>query len=244
MSQIAVLCCTYGRPRMLEQVLWCFEQQTYRNAELIALDDSSTLPEAEGERWRVVRHSPRFPALGAKRNHLTTMAPDADILVVWDDDDWYQPWALEAIAAALENAAWCRPSEVCVRSPGRLKRVRTWNRIDHIDKAFQCSWGIRREAFLGYDAGLSRGEDCDLAWRMVITGVPECDPIKLGFEPYYIWGPHGNVHLTHKPYDQWAPPPESVESLLPAAVDIPPIGDRLYPRPGPRDWFADAGLPL
>ena len=244
--RLSVVCCTYGRPELLRRVLWCFERQTHEDRRLIALDDSGRLGNHEGDRWRIISRPGRYTTLGEKRNAVASLAT-GDALVVWDDDDLYLPRALEATAAALERAPWSRPSLACLRGPhGTLQRVRTWNRPDQTDKAFQCGWGIDAVAFwrAGGYAKLSRGEDCKLAKRLLEQHVHECDPMQLGYDPFYIWGPWTNRHLTHVPYADWPEPNHGVETMLP---ERPPgfdlersiFSERVNKRPGPDDWFQE-----
>lgn len=242
---ITVCCCTYDRPEYLRRMLYCFERQTHEDRALIVLDDSGRLGNHEGDRWRIISEAARFASLGVKRNAVAQLAGRTDALVVWDDDDLYLPHALEATADALGDAPWSRPSIACLsRQGGTLQRVRTWNRPDETDKAFQCCWGIHRDVFWevgGYSA-MSRGEDCDLARRLLAAGVTECDPIELGHLPWYIWGPWHNRHLTHQPYTEWPEPGFGVQTMLPEPppgfdLERPVFSERINKRPGPEDWF-------
>lgn len=195
--KIAVLCPTC-RPHLLGYMVCCFERQTHPDRVLIILDDSGTLPPAQGDRWELVSTRERYPTLGAKRNALVALVPpDVDALVAWDDDDLYLPWGLEATAEALRSAPWSRPSQACHLRGGRLLRVRTADRPDGADRAYQCGWGILVDAFRqvgGYPDNLSVGEDRALASRLVALGVAQSDPMEMG-HPWYVWGPHRNRHL-------------------------------------------------
>ena len=194
--KIAALCCTYLRPRQLGFLLRCFELQDYADRELIILDDAGQYGNLQGDRWTLVSLSRRFCTLGEKRNAIAALAsPDVEAFAVWDDDDLYLPWALSASAAALQNAAWSRPSIVLHPTPdGTLKQHETRG-------LFHGGWAYRRDTFeaAGRYPAMSNGEDMALMRRMSAIGAAEADPIGLGFAPFYIylWGnTSGARHLS------------------------------------------------
>jgi len=87
---------TYNRRRFLPQALRCFANRTYRNAELIVVDDSersvrSLCHQIKGVRYLRVRVS----TIGAKLN-LGIEAARGDILQRIDDDDYYGPGFLKS----------------------------------------------------------------------------------------------------------------------------------------------------
>jgi glycosyltransferase involved in cell wall biosynthesis len=185
------------RPRQLGHLIRCFERQTYENRRMVILDDAGTYSTThesaviKGDRWTLISLNMRYPSLGEKRNCTAEMAqqvyPDASAYAIWDDDDLYLPWALEASVAALRHAEWSRPSLVLhpVASDG------AWTFNQHLTGGlYHGGWAYRREMFErmgGYRAGYSGPEDKDLMERMVDAGVSQADPIKLGFRPSYIY---------------------------------------------------------
>lgn len=188
--KIAAVCCTYLRPQQLGQMIHCFLRQDYPAAlrELVILDDAGQYESQVGDGWRLLSTPCRFPTLGWKRNAAASLvSADVAALAVWDDDDVYLPWALRASAAALRDAAWSRPSVVLHPHPdGTLRRHLTGG-------LFHGGWAYRREAFDavgGYPAEMNNGEDQGLAARLKAAGAAEADPIRLGFEPFYVyrWG--------------------------------------------------------
>lgn len=81
---------TYNRRRFLPQAIRLFLRQDYSRSELIILDDGSDpvrdlVP--EDERIRYIR-LPGQQSIGAKRN-LACEHARGEIIVLWDDDDWY-----------------------------------------------------------------------------------------------------------------------------------------------------------
>jgi len=188
--QIAAVCCTYLRPKLLGRLLRCFELQDYPHRQLLILDDAGQYENQHGDRWRLVSTRKRFASLGEKRNAAAALLGDhVDALAVWDDDDLYLPWALSASAAALRVAPWSRPSVVLVAQPGGSLRQHATGGL------FHGGWAYRREAFwaVGAYPAVNNGEDQALAERLAVAGTPQADPIALGFRPFYVdsWGGAG-----------------------------------------------------
>jgi len=191
--KLAVVCVTYNRPQQLGQMIRCYERQDYADRELVILDDAGQYQPTEGQRWRLTPVARRFATLGEKRNAAARLvSPDTEALAVWDDDDLYMPWALRASAAALQRAAWSRPSLVLhPLSDGALRQHRTGG-------LFHSGWAYRRAAFeraSGYPA-INNGEDQALAARFAQFGVAECDPLQLGFSPFLVYPWQGGRHLS------------------------------------------------
>jgi hypothetical protein len=185
--KIAVICCTYLRPKQLGRLLRCFQLQDYENRELLILDDAGQYDNQQGDRWRLVSVSQRFPSLGEKRNAAARLVGDhVEALAPWDDDDLYLPWALSASVAALHNADWSRPALVLhADEHWRLKQYRTGG-------LYHAGWAYRKECFWlvgGYPAA-SGPEDQGLLKKFEQADVRQADPIALGFRPFYVylWG--------------------------------------------------------
>lgn len=195
--KIAAVCITYLRPKQLGQMIRCFESQDYpaENRELVILDDAGQYDNQQGDRWRLVSTNQRFPTLGEKRNAAAALvSEEAEALAVWDDDDFYLPWALRACVAALKTAPWSRPSLVLhPQKDGSLRQHQTGG-------LFHGGWAYMRKVFRqvgGYPAA-NNGEDQALARRLSEAGVKQADPIALGLRPFYVyrWGAAGGWHLS------------------------------------------------
>lgn len=205
--KIGVCVPTFRRPELLGHLIACFESQNYKDARLIAYDDCGEMSPYSGDRWEIVSRNERHKTLGEKRNAIAEMMPDVDAFVFWDDDDLYRDDALAAVENALSRADWCRPGQILVSDRVRLNRMKTYYRSDGRDKAFQCGWGVTKNAFWnvgGYDS-VSLGEDLLLAKKLEAANTSETDPIKMGWNPYLISAPHGNEHFSWecKDYDRW-----------------------------------------
>ncbi|HEX8149848.1 MAG TPA: glycosyltransferase [Pyrinomonadaceae bacterium] len=92
---------TRDRRPFIAQALRCFGRQDYENLELLVVDDGESIADClpEGGRVRYVRPERRL-TLGAKRNFACEQAR-GEIVVHWDDDDWYPPWRVGAQVRAL-----------------------------------------------------------------------------------------------------------------------------------------------
>jgi ADP-heptose:LPS heptosyltransferase/SAM-dependent methyltransferase len=93
---------TANRRAFVPGAIGRFLAQDYDNAELIILDDGD---DAVGDlapadpRIRYIR-APRFKTLGGKRN-AAVEAAGGEIILHWDDDDWYAPGRIRAQVEAL-----------------------------------------------------------------------------------------------------------------------------------------------
>lgn len=88
---------TWNRRRFLPMAIRCFLKQTYRDRELLILDDGddrvSDLVPANDPRIGYM-YLPGRRTVGEKRNLLCDAA-DGDVICHWDDDDWSAPDRLE-----------------------------------------------------------------------------------------------------------------------------------------------------
>jgi glycosyltransferase involved in cell wall biosynthesis len=92
MPLVSCVMATYNRRHLLPRAIQYFLRQDYANRELLILDDgtdcvSDLIP--GDPRIRYFR-LPKKHSLGVKRN-LGCGAADGEIVIFWDDDDWYAP---------------------------------------------------------------------------------------------------------------------------------------------------------
>lgn len=111
---VSCLCPTYHRPQLLANSLACFLSQSYPadRRELIILDDAGQFSPQRGNGWELISVGRRFSSLPAKFNALAALAR-GDIYVVWEDDDVYLPWHIQAHVEVLTNDHFVsKPSRV------------------------------------------------------------------------------------------------------------------------------------
>jgi glycosyltransferase involved in cell wall biosynthesis len=102
---VSIITPTYGRAPFLPAIATCVQQQTYRNVEWLVLDDSEQ-PSSElaASEWQGLRyfHSRTRLSVGEKRNQLVASAA-GDVIVHFDDDDYYGPDYIKKILAVLQR---------------------------------------------------------------------------------------------------------------------------------------------
>ena len=95
---------TADRSRFVPQAIRYFLRQDYSNRELIVVDDGRRPVEVlmpEDPRVRYVRHDVRH-SMGWKHNFACEMAR-GEVVVHWDDDDWYADWRITYQVAMLQD---------------------------------------------------------------------------------------------------------------------------------------------
>jgi glycosyltransferase involved in cell wall biosynthesis len=202
--KIACVCVTYLRAHLLGRVIRCFLRQTHEDRELIILDDAGEYASQEGDRWRLISIDQRFRSLGEKRNAATALvSADVDAVHLWDDDDLYMPWALEAAAEALEHAAVSRPSQVLNATTPDMRTLQR----HYTGGLYHGGWAYRLDAFhaLGGYRNYDNGEDQELLARFPQFGISTADPIEHGFDPAYIYTSEQNnsYRMSHCGPDGW-----------------------------------------
>ncbi|MBT9153053.1 MAG: hypothetical protein DDT35_01280 [Firmicutes bacterium] len=142
-----------------------------------------------GANWEIVTVATRYLTLPAKYNALAALAVGADILVVWEDDDIYFPWHIEAHVLALASHDWSYPSQVWSLYGGTLHQEPSGGR-------FHASLAFRRSALeaVGGWPDTPRGDfDQQLIARFRKRFGEPADPGQL---PSYVfrWGSTGSYH--------------------------------------------------
>ena len=182
--KLTALCCTFRRPHLLGELIESYLRQDYPRPlrELVILDDSGQYEHQQGDGWQLVSIPRRFRSLGEKRNACAALAaPDAEGILVADDDDIYLPHWFTTQAEALRRAEWSRPGLVLLEEGNGLREADS-------DGLYHGGWAFRREAFCrvrGYGPH-NNGEDQELAGRLHEAGLKSCDPCSFA-EPFYLY---------------------------------------------------------
>jgi glycosyltransferase involved in cell wall biosynthesis len=101
---------TANRRSFVPEAIAQFLAQDYPAKELIVFDDGEDAVEDLSPAHPAVRYvrKPRHRSLGAKRNAACELAC-GDIILHWDDDDWYAPYRIRAQVDALSRSG----AEIC-----------------------------------------------------------------------------------------------------------------------------------
>ncbi|KAJ3213389.1 hypothetical protein HDU67_002921 [Dinochytrium kinnereticum] len=109
---VSVVIVHHNRPKFLQQTIESINAQTYKNIEVVLVDDGSTDPEAikyldeiswkwwEEKGWKILREPNRY--LGSARNTGARNAAGKFILFV-DDDDYSKPHHVETLVRVAVN---------------------------------------------------------------------------------------------------------------------------------------------
>lgn len=110
LSLASCLMPTANRRRFVPGAIARFLAQDYDRAELIILDDGEDAVADLAPDHPKIRYlrSPRCGSLGEKRNHAAAAAR-GEILLHWDDDDWYAPERIGLQVQALQDSG----ADVC-----------------------------------------------------------------------------------------------------------------------------------
>lgn len=104
-GKVSIVTPTYGRERFLALAHRTVAAQTYSDFEWLVLDDSpapSAYMQSLSDPRIRYRHTGERMKVGRKRNELVA-ATTGDIVVHFDDDDYYAPTYVERMARRLES---------------------------------------------------------------------------------------------------------------------------------------------
>ena len=108
-AKVSCVMVTADRIKLCARSVWCYQQQTYSNKELVVLDNGNEsmaallkqLP-ADEVRYKKINRTPDL-VLGDLRNTALNMATGSLIIPQWDDDDWYHPQRIQRQVEILEQ---------------------------------------------------------------------------------------------------------------------------------------------
>jgi len=191
MCRVSVIIPTYNRAHIVGEAIDSVLAQTYRDFEIIVVDDASTDNTQEvlarylsehGERIRYIRRETNGGAGAARNDGIRASA--GEFIAFLDSDDLYLPRRLEAAVAFLnQNAdlggvytdcqALGPDGQIIARSmvgaTSSRKRIRTWRDVACYEPMNTDTITIRRQCLqqVGlFDERLRRGQDSDLWLRL------------------------------------------------------------------------------
>lgn len=161
---------TANRPQFVPLAVDYFLNQDFRDAELVIIDDgkesiASLLPVHKRIKYF---YSPAKNTIGKKRN-LACEKAEGEIIMHWDDDDWYaQDWISRQVKAMHDSpeADICGLNEVYFFSP---MMNRYWKYVDkNTERPWLCgATMVYRKAFWEKHPfkDIQVGEDYDYIWN-------------------------------------------------------------------------------
>ncbi len=105
MEKISIITPTFNREKYLRQIYNCVLSQDYPNLEWLVLDDSPIPSKELGSLNKPIlryEHVAKRISIGEKRNLLVERAK-GDIIVHFDDDDFYAPNYVSTVIASLQE---------------------------------------------------------------------------------------------------------------------------------------------
>jgi glycosyltransferase involved in cell wall biosynthesis len=210
--RVSVIIPTYNRTALVAEAVASVLAQTWRDFELLVVDDGSTDHTLEvlspfREEIKLLRRRTRR-GVAAARN-LGLAAARGEWLAFLDSDDLWFPEKLArqmAYLARHPQILICQTDEVWVRQGGRVNKPRTHQKVggriflQSLERCFVSPSAVvlHRRLFLeagGFDETLPAAEDYDLwlrlSWRYEVGLVPEALVVKRGGHPDQLsrqWG--------------------------------------------------------
>lgn len=165
---------TCDRRAFIPQSLRCFFRQDYPNLELVIVDDgaeriSDCLPADDSV--RLLRLDQKM-TVGAKRN-LACEQARGEIILHWDDDDWYPPWRVRAQVQALIS------NEAAVCGSSQLFYYDAMN-----DQAWQYSYEAPGAAWVGGNT---------LAYRRACWSANRFAEVQVGEDTQFVFAQPGRI---------------------------------------------------
>jgi glycosyltransferase involved in cell wall biosynthesis len=198
---VSIIIPTYNRAALVQEAVASVLAQTWREFELLVVDDGSTDPTSEAlapyaSRIRLLRRESRGGVSAARNTGIA--AARGEWLAFLDSDDLWLPEKLAQQMAYLTShpeQLWCQTEETWVRRGVRLKQPPTHRKIggrifyQSLERCMVSPSAVilhRRllEQHGGFDEILPAAEDYDLwlrlSWRHEIGLAPEPLIIKRG----------------------------------------------------------------
>lgn len=160
---------TTARIQFIPLAIRSFLQQDYPLKELVIIDDGNgsvgnILPLSQEIKYH--HFSSRFPSLGEKRNHACSLS-EGEIILHWDDDDWYAPDWISRQASVLEK----EEAAIC-----GLNKLWFYRPID--DKCWQYTYNYHKQPWV---AGAT------LAYRKNVWEQRPFEKMNIGEDNLFVW---------------------------------------------------------
>ena len=179
--QVSVIIPTHSRIEMLHRAILSVKQQTYRDVEIVVVDDASTDETPEFIRklqkdipnLRYLRNEVSLGACGARNRGIREAS--GHYIALLDDDDEYLPTALEDLINAYESDDYsfvCADLKIITKKGNRISSkpgLINLERILWINNATMCMVTERTKilAVGAFDETLTAAQDYDLWVRLI-----------------------------------------------------------------------------
>lgn len=192
LPKISCYCCTFARPRVLEEALHSFLEQDYEGEkELVILNDCAEQnlifdhPEV-----KIFNVKERIKPLGSKFNKCVSLCT-GDIFMPWEDDDIYLPWRMSTTLKYMHNGLFHTSQGIYEEN---------FKKLIFSSNVFHCNLAITRENWekVGGYLNIDKGSvDCSLLSKITTTIKNPTVQIKKN-EIFYIyrWSQTGSYHAS------------------------------------------------
>jgi len=179
------VCLTYKRPTLLNELLYCFLNQTYENKELIIVNDEYNVEYVfDDERVKIYNIKERFSSLSEKRNFSRSIV-NGDYIFITDDDDIFYT---NHVSKLLKYHSYNNHYDIVFNKIAHYS-VHNENISDIIQQVAFNGSSIKREYYLNnsFPIEVSCGEDQEFIKNAKILGIEYEEPTF-----HYRWGL--NIH--------------------------------------------------
>jgi len=208
---VSVIIPTHNRAGLLPRAINSVLSQTYKNYEIIIIDDGSSdntqeiLSGFASNKLRILKNEMPKGACNARNRGIKAAA--GDLLAFLDDDDEYLPVYLEEMTNAYDPK-WAYLSSnfsyICRTSAGVKKHVRKKSKYVTPEKMLytMCSSGIflvEKNKIIrigGFDEALLKSQDYDVLLRLNLRFGTACNLQKILF---IVHGEHESPRITFSP---------------------------------------------
>lgn len=187
--KISCYCCTYGRPKILEEAIYSFLIQNYNYKELIILNDCKEQNLIfEHPQVKIFNCKERIIPLGKKFNTAVELC-SGDIIMPWEDDDIYLPWRIEVTLKHLNDGIFHTNNAFFEKS---------YQELEISKNLFHCNLAIEKNKFInvnGYPQKNYGAIDHDLFKKLIEKNGHFSKEIPLEDIFYiYRWETTGSYH--------------------------------------------------
>jgi glycosyltransferase involved in cell wall biosynthesis len=137
LPKISCYCCTFARPRVLEEALHSFLEQDYKGEkELIILNDCKEQNLIfDHPQVKIFNVKERIKPLGEKFNKSVSLCT-GDIFMPWEDDDIYLPWRMSTTLKYMHDGLF---------HTGQGIFEEDFKKLIFSNNLFHCNLAITRE---------------------------------------------------------------------------------------------------